>query len=40
MYNLAQAEAKGAKNSGVEAATEKKRRWEGLAEEAVFPEEK
>lgn len=40
MYNLAQAEAKWVKNSGVEAAMEEKLRWEGLAEEVVFLEEK
>lgn len=28
------------KNSGVEAAMEKKLRWEGIAEEGVFLEEK
>lgn len=33
---LAQAKAKQAKNSGEEAATEKKLRQEALAEEAVF----
>lgn len=40
MYNLEQAEAKRVKNSGVEAAVEKKQRWEGLAEEVVFLAEK
>lgn len=40
MYNLAQAEAKRVKNSDVEAAMEKKLRWEGLAEEVVFLEGK
>jgi len=40
VYSFAQAEGKQAKNSGVEAAMEKKLGWERLAEEVVFLEEK